>query len=80
MEDISGADPRLNPEMVPTADPDLRAGRFVGLGLGANFVVPSGPLTGVRLTVEGTLPVYQRLDGPQVARDYAVIVGLSKPF
>ena len=59
---------RLNPAMVPTDDPDLRAGRFVGLGLGANFVVPSGPLTGVRLAVEGTLPVYQRLDGPQVAR------------
>jgi len=80
VEDIDGADPRLNPAMVPTADPDLRAGRFIGLGLGANFIVPSGPLTGVRLSVEGTVPVYQWLDGPQVERDYAVIVGLSKAF
>ena len=80
VENIDGADPRLNPAMVPTADPDLRAGRFGSIGLGANFIVPSGPLTGVRLSVEGTLPVYQWLDGPQLERDYAVIVALSKAF
>ena len=80
VEDIDGADPRMNPAMVPTADPDLRAGEIVSLGLGANFIVPSGPLTGLSLSVEGILPVYQRLDGPQLARDYAVIVGLGKAF
>ena len=66
VEDIDGADPRMNPAMAPTADPDLRAGRFVSLGLGANFIAPSGPLTGVRFSVEGILPVYQWLDGPQL--------------
>ena len=78
VENIDGADPRLNPAMVPTADPDLRAGRFISLGLGANFIVPSGVLQGLRLSIEGTMPVYQKLDGPQLERDYALFVGLSK--
>lgn len=35
VEDIDGADPRLNPLQVPTADPNLRAGNFLSLGLGS---------------------------------------------
>lgn len=66
-EDIDGADPRLNPLQVPTADPNLRAGNFLSLGLGLNFLVPSGPVEGVRLSVEGIIPLVQDLDGPQTA-------------
>jgi hypothetical protein len=79
-EDIDGADPRLNPAMVQTADPDLRGARRVSLALGMNFLVPSGPLQGVAFSVEGVLPVFQHLDGPQVERDYAIIAGLRKAF
>ena len=71
---------RLNPAMAPTADPDLRAGKFISLGLGVNFIVPTGTLQGLRLSIEGTMPVYQKLDGPQIERDYAVFVALSKAF
>lgn len=78
--DIDGADPRLNPALVPTADPDLRAGRFFSVGLGANFIVPEGVARGLRFSVEGVLPVYQNLDGPQLKRDYAVLFGISKMF
>lgn len=46
VEDIDGADPRLNPLVVPTADPSLRAGNFLSVGLGLNFMVPSGPVAG----------------------------------
>lgn len=80
VEDIDGADPRLNPRQVPTADPDLRDGRFLSVGLGLNFLVPSGPVAGVRLSVEGILPLVQDLDGPQLERDYAILVGLRKAF
>ena len=79
-EDIDGADPRLDPAQVQTADPDLRGARRVSLGLGMNFLVPSGPLQGVGLSVEAILPVFQDLDGPQVERDYAIFVGLRKAF
>jgi hypothetical protein len=80
VKNIDGADPRLNPAMAPTADPNLRAGRFIELGLGANFIVPSGSLAGLRFSVEGILPVYQDLDGPQIERDYAVFFAVSKAF
>lgn len=80
VENIDGADPRLNPLMVATADPNLRAGNFVSLGLGLNFLIPSGPVEGVRLSVEGIIPVVQDLDGPQIERDYMVVFGLRKMF
>jgi len=80
VKDIDGADPRLNPMMVPTADPNLRAGDFLSVGLGLNFMVPSGPFAGTGLSVEGVIPVVQDLDGPQIEREYMVLVGLRKAF
>lgn len=80
VENIDGADPRLNPLMVPTADPNLRAGNFLSVGLGLNFMIPSGPAAGTRLSVEGIIPVVQDLDGPQIERDYTLLVGLKKAF
>ncbi len=77
---IDGADPRLNPLQVSTADPGRRAGKFASLALGLNFLVPSGGLQGTGLSIEGIVPVYQDLDGPQLKRDYAVLVGLRKAF
>ncbi len=79
-EDIDGADSRLDPTLVQTADPDLRGARRASLGLGMNFLVPSSPLQGVGFSVEAVLPVFQDLDGPQVERDYAIFVGLRKAF
>ena len=80
IENIDGADPRLNPRQVPTADPNRRAGDFISVGLGLNFLVPSGPLHGTRLGIEGVVPVYQDLDGPQLERDYTISIRLSKTF
>lgn len=79
-ENIHGADPRLNPLLAPTADPGLRGGDRIGLGLGLNFLVPSGPLQGVGLSVEAILPLYRDLDGPQLERDYTLVVGFRKAF
>ncbi len=80
VENIDGADPRLDPLLAPTADPDRRAGSFISLGLGLNFLVPSGVLRGTGLSIEGVIPLYQDLDGPQLERDYAIVVGLRKAF
>ncbi|GMQ95748.1 MAG: hypothetical protein BMS9Abin14_202 [Gammaproteobacteria bacterium] len=80
VENIDGADPRLNPAQAPTADPNLRAGNFLSLGLGFNFRVPSGSAKDLRLSVEGVIPVVQDLDGPQLEREYTILIELKKTF
>lgn len=51
---IDGADPRLNPNMVPTANPNLRGGERVGLSYGVNLLLPAflPGLEGHRLALE----------------------------
>jgi hypothetical protein len=78
--DITGDDPRLNPAMVPTADPDLQAGRRLDLSLGANVFATDGFFDGLRLTLEGGLPVYQDLDGPQLEMDWMTTVAVEWTF
>jgi len=84
---ITGNDGRLGAPMgilakdfIPTADPDLRAGRTLELGPSVNFVIPSGPGKGVRLGVEALLPLYRHLDGPQLETDWTLIAGIQYAF
>ena len=79
-ENYSGADNRLNRAQAPTADPGRRAGRFISTGLGLNFLVPSGALQGMAFSVEGIVPVYQNLDGPQLEREYTIVSGIRMAF
>lgn len=63
---ISGVDPRLNPMMVPTADAGLRGGTKLDVAVGLSFFVPTGALKNNRLFIDGGLPIYQDLTGPQL--------------
>lgn len=75
---IDGADKKLSlmaPGMVPTADPDLRAGRRFDLLVGARITPGSGFLQGQRFAVEYGQPVYQNLDGPQLETDWTATIG-----
>lgn len=72
----SGSDPELNPDMAPTADPDLQAGFNSRVGLGINFNAPDNFLKGGRITIEGKLPVYRHLQGPQLETDYIINAAL----
>jgi hypothetical protein len=67
---IDGADPALNPAVVPTADPNLRAGRRLDAGLG----LMKG-YRGWQFGADVAVPLYQDLDGPQLETDY--IIGLT---
>ncbi|WP_126452665.1 transporter [Sulfuriflexus mobilis] len=78
--DIDGADPDLNPMMVATADPDLRAGSRVDVLLGVNYYVRSGGLKGHRIALEVGKPVYQKLDGPQLETDLTLMAGWQYAF
>ena len=66
---FQGADPELNPRMVPTADPLRRGGTRVPFVLGFNFFQPEGSLKGNRLTLESGWPS-QSLEGPQLETDW----------
>ena len=77
---IDGADPRLNPAMIPTADPRRRGGDQLDILFGINLLMPSGAFEGHRLAFEFGVPMYRRLDGPQLERDYNLVVGWQKAF
>ena len=75
---IHGSDKKIPAMMigiVPTADPDLRAGRRVDLLVGAAFTPQAGLLCGHRLALEVGRPVYQNLDGPQLETDWSATLG-----
>lgn len=78
--DIEGADEALNPMMVPTADPALRAGKRFDGGVGINFEVAEGSLAGQRLAVELLAPFWQDLDGPQLETDWRLVAGWQYAF
>jgi hypothetical protein len=84
--DIEGADPeiaRVTPmgmRIIPTADPDLRSGERIDLLLGIDISAPEGKFKGARLAVEGGIPLYQDLDGPQLETDWLLTAGLQWMF
>lgn len=68
---VSGRDLRLNPKVVPTADPGQRAGSRLNLLLGLSGDFGNGH----RLAVEGGVPLYQTGDGFQLKTDYVMTAG-----
>ncbi|MDR9402679.1 MAG: transporter [Halothece sp. Uz-M2-17] len=79
-DDYDGADSALNPNLIPTADPDLRGGTRLDLGLGANLYLPESFLPGGRLAAELEFPLYQSLEGPQLETDWQLTVGVQSAF
>ena len=81
---IDGADPKLahalRMRMVPTADPARRGGERVDAGFGVNVDIRRGALKGHHIAVEGRVPLYQSLDGPQLETDWVLTVGWQYAF
>jgi len=79
-DNISGSDNKLLLSLgaIPTADPNLRGGTRVDALLGVNFVLPA--LTSLRLAAEAGMPVYQKLDGPQLETDLTFTLGAQYTF
>ena len=77
---IHGADPDLNPKIVPTADPDRRGGERVDMMFSIDLYRPKGTLKGFRFTIEGGVPIYQASDGPQLETDWLLTAGVNYVF
>ncbi|MFH1278959.1 MAG: transporter [Candidatus Eisenbacteria bacterium] len=71
---VHGADPELDPAMVPTADPSLQGGSRVDVFLGTSLFSPEGVLKNKGLEVEFGTPLYQSLNGPQLETDWLLRV------
>lgn len=78
--DIHGADPGLNPAMAPTADPGLRGGFELDAFAGVNLFASEGALHGHRLALEGGLPLFRSLHGPQLASSWMATLGWQYSF
>jgi len=68
---IDGRDPRINPVLSPTSDPDATGGTRVDLLFGMSGHVNTRHM----LSVEIGVPVYQDLNGPQLETDILYGVG-----
>jgi hypothetical protein len=77
---IDGRDPRLSPTVNPESDPNRQGGGRIDMLGGVNLYVPRGALKGLRLVLEGGVPVYENLDGPQLSREFSAAAGLSYSF
>jgi hypothetical protein len=76
-ENVAGADSELDPDVVPTADPDLQGFNRWSAGFGVNTYFREGTFRGLRVNGEFVVPFYQDLDGPQLETDWYLIIGLQ---
>ena len=79
-DDVHGADPAMNPARNPAFDATKQSGERLDFLLGLNFYIPKGPLKGNRFAIEGGVPVYQNLDGPNMAVDWMITVAWTYSF
>ncbi len=78
--DVDGNDRQLNKNVVPTADNDLQGGQRIDFLAGVNFYAPAGVFSGNRLALEGGIPVYENLDGPQMSTDWMLTANWQMVF
>lgn len=65
---------------VQTADPDFQGGERVNVVVRANPAGQRGAVAGVRVGMELAVPVYQDLNGPQMASDWSFSIGAKYMF
>jgi hypothetical protein len=75
---IHGRDTALDATESPSNDPDAQGGRRVDLLAGLNFFLPEWD--GQRFAIEAGRPIYQKLEGPQMAADYRLTAGWQYAF
>lgn len=76
---VRGQDPMIMGP-VQTANPDFHGGQSLDVLFGVNLAGTGGAAAGHRLAFEVGVPVLQDLNGPQMERDWSVMLGWQKAF
>ena len=66
LQQIDGADPDLNPVIMPLFNTDNSGRSQLDTGLGMNFLIPDGSLKNFRFAAEVKVPAYQEVNGIQM--------------
>ncbi len=74
---IDGADPDLNPMMMPLFNTANSGRNQLDVGLGTNFLVPKGNLKNLRLAAEVKIPVHQKVNGIQMKNTLMATFGIQ---
>lgn len=76
---IDGIDSAISAP-VQTADPYNYGGDHIDLAIGVNLVGQKGLAHGHRLAAEISVPLHEDLNGPQLSRSWAIMLGYQKAF
>lgn len=77
---MQGSDPQMKLGASPGTDPANHGGTRVDVALGVNLFVPSGSWKNERLAVEASHPVYQSVNGTQMAAGWTWTLGWQASF
>ncbi|MBK9983148.1 MAG: transporter [Saprospiraceae bacterium] len=77
---IQGSDPNVYSVIEPDANPGSYGGQKVNGYLGTNFYIDKNFLSNCKIAVEFGIPVYQNLNGTQLAHQYTLNAGITKTF
>ena len=77
LEEIKGADPDLNPAMMPLFSAINSGRNQLDIGLGSNFYMPNGALKNLRVGIEVKYPLLQAVNGVQMKTTLTGMIGLQ---
>jgi len=82
MNQISGADTRLDPTLSPVNQTNSQGGRSINALLGMNFYLsrPESRVFEQRLFLEAGVPMYQTVNGPQLGISWILNAGWGTSF
>ena len=76
-QEINGADPMLNPMMMPLFNPANSGGSQIDILGGVSIHIDKGALNGLRLAAEAGYPMYQHVSGIQMKRSVIATFGIQ---
>ena len=77
---VSESDAAFDPTDEPTKDANTPGGKHLNALLGVTVQPPNGFFNGQQFLIQGDVPVWQSLDGPQLKRSFMLHVAWQWGF